>query len=379
MNYNNLILISSIILLSAGCITSFIPETNENKELLVIEGLISDEPGPYEVKVSLTMPLGKLSAPEPVPWCIVSITDDEGNKQMLHEVTPGHYQTSGSFIGIPGERYTLEVIIPPDYSNGGGRIFRSNQMELLPVPPIDSVYFERRLIKEREEWSSKKEGAEVFLDTHDPTGKCNFYRWDFVETWEFHIPYPVPNDVCWVTEHSDVINIKNISALDEKRIIRFPLEFISNETDRLKVKYSVLVNQYALTSEEFIFWEEMKNINDNVGSLYDVIPSSVNSNIYCVDDPTKKVLGYFSVSGKSSKRLFIDENFSGIVNPYSRGVCEPDTVWGNEVIPGLGIWVWILEDHLIPYGFRVISYHKECADCTLRGTNVEPDFWRDDK
>jgi hypothetical protein len=378
MKYKYPIIIALFILLPGGCITSFIPETNENSELLVIEGLITDEPGPYEVKVSMTMPLGKLSSPEPVPWCLVSITDDDGNKQILHEVTAGHYRTAPSFIGVAGKKYILEVTVPPDYSNGCS-VFRSDQMELLPVPPIDSVYFERRLLKERQEWSPKKEGAEVFLDTHDPTGRCNFYRWDYIETWEFHLPYPVPNDVCWVTEHSDEVNIKNISALEEKRIMRFPLEFISNETDRLKVKYSVLVNQYALNMEEFTFWEEMKNINDNVGSLYDVIPSSVGSNIYCVDDPTKKVLGYFSVSGKSSKRLFIDEDFMGIINPYSRNVCEPDTIWGNVVIPGLGIWVWMLEDHLNPYGYRVITNHRECADCTLRGTNIEPDFWRDDK
>jgi hypothetical protein len=81
------------------------------------------------------------------------------------------------------------------------------------------------------------------------------------------------------------------------------LKFISNLTDRLRVGYSILVDQYSLNEDEYLYWEKLQSITEQVGGLYDIIPSPVPSNVYCVDDPNEKVLGYFSVSANTSKRL----------------------------------------------------------------------------
>ena len=134
------------------------------------------------------------------------------------------------------------------------------------------------------------------------------------------LPYSVPplrNKVCWISSNSNVINIKSTSVLEEDRISGYPLNFISNLTDRLRVKYSILVNQYSLNEDEYLYWEKFQNITEQVGGLYDIIPSSVPSNVYCLDDPNEKVLGYFSVSANSSKRIFIKDNFSGLFTPYT--------------------------------------------------------------
>ena len=377
MKYISSLVLVFILVFIHGCISSFIPETSEKKESLVVDGLITDQHGPYEVIVTKTMALGKVTKPDPVPMCIVSITDDEDHKEPLYEETQGHYLTSPSFVGVPGKKYVLEIITPPSFA-GSTRVYRSYPMELKAVPPIDSLYYEKILIKERQGSSGKKEGAEVYIDTYDASGSCNLFRWDYEETWEFHLPFPAPpNKVCWITRKADVINIKSTLALSETRISRYPLDFISNESDRLSVKYSVLVNQYALNEDEFAYWEKMKNIYDNIGTLYDVIPSSVSSNIYCVDDPGENVLGYFSVSGKSSKRLFIKEFFSGIVSFYSN--CQPDTAWSGDVIPGLDLWNWIIDDQSLQHGYKVYTSHRDCADCTTRGSTVKPDFWDEGK
>jgi hypothetical protein len=45
-----------------------------------------------------------------------------------------------------------------------------------------------------------------------------------------------------------------------------------------------------------------------------MIPSSIPSNISCIDDPNEKVLGYFSVSARSSKKIFIKDIFSGLID-----------------------------------------------------------------
>lgn len=167
-----------------------------------------------------------------------------------------------------------------------------------------------------------------------------------------------------------------MSVLTQNRISRFPLKFISNETDRLAVRYTILVNQYSLSESEYTYWEKLQSISEEVGSLYDITPSSIPGNIFCIEDPAEQVLGFFSVSGKTSKRIYIDDNFLGLVNYYKE--CPADTIYGTGNIPGLNSYVWVIEDQsyaMPPY--RVITEMKFCADCTVKGTTTRPAFWEE--
>jgi Domain of unknown function (DUF4249) len=245
------------------------------------------------------------------------------------------------------------------------------------VPPIDSIFYEKTLLTGQDDGQPPVEGCQIYLSTHDPLNKCKYYRWEYSETWEFRLPYSVPNKICWISASSGNINVKSTMALAEDKVSKFPLKFISNNTDRLKVKYSILVNQYSLNEEEFDYWEKLQVIGEQVGGLYDMIPSSIPSNLWCVENPEEKVLGFFSVSARSSQRVFIKDYFRGIVNLYNN--CASDTVYGTGPIVGYGGWV--IEDHTIgdlpPY--RVLTDKKGCADCTVRGTTIEPLFWKSGK
>jgi hypothetical protein len=377
MRITKYIVILILALFSGSCITKFIPETDEDQNMLIVEGLITNDVEPSTIRLSLSMPLGKKAVIRPLKGCNVFVTDDIGGTLYFPESpTPGTYKSGSG--GIIGRKYTLHIrtnnIITNNYS------YESIPMEMKAVPQIDSIYYEKIKIADKTPWSPLKQGAQIYLDTHDPTGTCKFYRWDYNETWEFRLPYSVPkNNICWISNNTTVINIKNTSVFSEDRISHYPLNFVSNETDRLKVKYSILVNQFSLNEDEFDYWQKLQNVVQDVGSLYDIIPSSVSGNVTCVEDPGQKVLGYFSVSAKSSKRLFIKDLFSGIVNLYSE--CPADTIYGSSPeISGLDITAWILEQNLYAQpAYTVITNIRGCADCTVRGTIVEPYFWNDGK
>lgn len=378
MNTNNKVILASLLLLLNGCITQFVPKTNEDKELLVVEGLITDQPGANTIKLSKSLPLGTGNIPNPAGGCVVTISDDIGNIFSLTETIAGTYTTDPSkFQGEIGRFYTLHI--RTNFANTNLN-YESYAMEMKHVPSIDSLYYEKVILEERSGINTQ-EGCQVYLNTYDPSNQCKFYRWEYSETWEFHIPYiAVPNRICWLSNNSNVINIKNTSALNEARIDQYPLNFISNITDRLLIKYSILVNQYSLNEVEFQYWEKLQNISAKVGGLYDIIPSSVPSNVYNLDDPNEKVLGYFSVSACSSKRIFIKDHFAGVVSPYTNEACLRDTIFGDEPIPNLDIYNWILIIHSVPPPpYKVITDNRFCADCTVRGTLTEPDFWNDDK
>lgn len=362
----------------SGCITPFLPETDEDPNLMVVEGLITDQPEVNMVKLSRSMPLGKTAKLRPLKGCIVSITDDVGNLFYLNESnTAGTYLTDTSiFRGVVGRKYTLHI--NTNNATDSHYTYESLPIEMRAVPPIDTLYYEKVVIHEKDENHQLQEGSQVYLNAYDRKGECRFYRWSYIETWKFQLPYSVPNQTCWITSNSSDINIKNTSILSEDRVTRLPVKFISNETDRLAVRYSILVNQFSVGEDEFSYWDKLQNISEDVGGLYDIVPSSIPGNIFCIEDPGEQVLGYFSVSAKSSKRIYIDENFRGLVNPYLE--CPSDTIFNNNQIPGLNTFAWVIIDQSYaqpPY--KIITNIKSCADCTIRGTTTRPDFWTDAK
>lgn len=361
-----------ILLLQSSCISKFVPEVSEDKELLVVQGLITNQTGADTIKLSRSLPIGQNSESRPVSGCSVAISDDAGNFYYLYEYKAGTYITDTSvFKGIVGRYYTLHIV------SNSNLHYESDPMEMIPVPEIDSLYYEKLIIEPPYKNFKGEDACQIYLDTHDPENICRFYRWNYSETWILRLLFPVVNQTCWITENSHNINIKNTAALNETRITRFPINYISNETDRLKVKYSILVNQYSLNEDEYNYWEKIQSIDEQVGGLYDVIPASIQSNVRCIEDPGEKVLGYFSVSAMSSRRIFIKDDFPGIIDRYNN--CIKDTIPYVDP-PGLGVSVWILDDepyHIGPY--RVLTNDKGCADCTVRGSILKPDFWKDDK
>jgi hypothetical protein len=394
MNPIREIILVSFLLLISSCVTQFVPKTNEDKNILVVEGLITDQPGVNTIKLTRSVPLGIKSNARPVTGSAVTISDNHGNTSNLMEIADGTYVTDpAQFQGIIGRLYTLHIRTNTSNNNLS---YESIPIEMKPVPPIDSVYYEKVTLQENNGISTQ-DGCQIYLNAHDPLNQTKFYRWEYSETWEFHLPYNVvPNKQCWISSNSQVINIKNTSLLSEDRIDRYPLFFISNQSDRLNVKYSILVNQYSLSEDEYLYWEKLQNTSEQVGGLYDQIPASIPSNISCVDDPNEKVLGYFSVSARSSKRIFIKDNFSGLTNLYTD--CVSDTIFNGAPIPDLNISAWIIEAGFIhpsvwiigaggviqqiflsPVPYVTITKTPGCADCTVRGTNIEPDFWNVDK
>ena len=364
-----------LLFLVIGCSVEFIPDPEDNNEQLVVEGMISDQNRINRIRLSRSLPVGKPLVRKPVRGAVVTITDEKAIIATLKESPAGTYSTDSlSFRGRVGGSYSLSIKI-------NNMTYETDFIEMKPVPPVNSLYYEKEVITASSDTNYVDEGCRIYVDSYDPTGKCLFFRWDYAETWEYRIPYAVKNKVCWVTERSDEILIKNTSIYSQARVSKYPILFISNNGDRLKETYSILVNQYSLNESEYDFWERVQNISQNVGNLYDISPMAIPSNIKCCEDPEETVLGYFSVSAVTQKRLFIKDHFFGLPNFFI--YCATDTVAGKLPETGLNTDYWVIEDfgdELPP--FWVLTTYKECADCTTRGTNVMPSFWlefRNDK
>ena len=371
-----LFLLVTLIYTGSSCVTEFIPSVDEEMELLVVQGVFTDKGDLVRIKLSTSLPLGQVAEAKPLSGCNVTITDDTGNTIFLHEDQAGTYVTYSH--GIPGRTYKLNI---KDNSRKNFS-YESQPVKMKPVPQIDSLYYEKKVISERVDYIEGIEECQIYLDTRDRDNKCRYYRWDYSETWKLRLNFDVPNNTCWITKNSDNIYIENTASLSEDVIRRHPVTYISRETDRLRTRYSILVNQYSLNEDEYNYWQKLQKMTEQVGGLYDIIPASIPGNITCIEDPSEQVLGYFSVSAISSKRIYIQEKFEGIVDDYDD--CITDTLYGGpDIIEGFGVSIWTLFDTPpVPFvapRIRIFTETRGCADCTVRGTTEKPYFWEDDK
>lgn len=363
-------IIFSVLLNTESCIVNYIPKISDYSEAVVVNGLITDQPGKNTIKITRSQPMWKRQYPKPLTGCIVSISDDLGKTYNLKEITSafGVYVTDeASFRGESGRVYTLHIRTTQEPVNLS---YESLPMKMIPVPSIDSIYYEKKIAPQS---LLPVEGCNIFLDTHDPSNNCKFYRWEYSETWEIHSPLDFENNECWITNNPAEILIKNNSLLSETSIIRKPVLSIPNPVDRLLIKYSIKVNQFSLNENEYFYWENLKKLIDQTGGLYDIIPSDIPNNLFCVEEPNKKVLGFFSVSATSSKRLFIKDNFAGSSRIYTNCTCDTIFTLRPDTLRYPGYMIKVLSNR-IPPGYIYVS-ERSCGDCTVRGTNIKPAFW----
>ena len=156
------------------------------------------------------------------------------------------------------------------------------------------------------------------------------------------------------------------------------MNFVSNETDRLKVTYSLLVKQQSLTRRSYVYWEKMKAQSSETGGLYEIQPSSAIGNIYNISDPDEVVLGIFYATQQQSKRIMVN-NVSNESDHFDFEIPYLTCEWYSAA----GVFQMGRD---FPYYMRSVSplgfgppyetADQICFDCRIQGgINVKPDFW----
>lgn len=381
-------LILVIISLSqVGCVDPFVPEVTAFENNLVVEGQILEGKQPAVVRLSRSFGLNE-EQPERLRNARVGIRDDAGGEIFLTEIVPGVYQSDTSeYEGIPGRSYQL-------FFELAGESYESSWMLMKPGTEIKDVYWE---LEKQGTGNDSTTGAQFYLNTSDPENKTIFYRWEFTETWEFRVPEPAiglwnwqanrpdfynPDSIpetCWRMDTSSRIIIATTEGLNEDKIVDLPLHYVSTEDNQLRIKYSILIKQYSISKETYQFYQQLKSTTEDIGGLFDPIPSEVIGNIRNTGNPDETVLGYFSADGYDSRRIFIDKSdLPGVFVPDGFEACRQDTLFtASEMEIFLdqgGAYVrnlYNLDGSFYAYfGARI-----GCSDCRLSGSFVEPDFW----
>lgn len=95
-------------LLLTGCEKVIELDYKSNSSRLVIEGNVTNEAGPYWVRVSRSVELTASGAYPTIDDAVVTISDDAGNSETLLSQGEGLYSTA-TLAGVEGRKYTLDV------------------------------------------------------------------------------------------------------------------------------------------------------------------------------------------------------------------------------------------------------------------------------
>jgi hypothetical protein len=174
-----LILAALTTLTLASCTKEIEIDLNSSDAKIVIEGDITDEPGPYFVKLSKTVNFSDAGNYPAVSNALVVIADDRGTIDTLTETTKGTYSTA-RIVGTPGTTYKLTV-------EAEGRTYHATSTMPLKVP-LDSLRFN---VFSAPGSSDNYTVIPVFLD---PDSKGNCYRFIQKVNDETDKSYIVVND-----------------------------------------------------------------------------------------------------------------------------------------------------------------------------------------
>ncbi|MEJ7677077.1 MAG: DUF4249 domain-containing protein [Segetibacter sp.] len=296
------------IAINTNCKKSYNPPAiRVDNRFLVIDGTLINSPdSPSIITLSRTVRLTDttfISSPE--TGAALSVEGSNGDIHNFAELPGGVYQSNPLLLNSSG-KYRLNM------TASSGNQYISDFVEVGQPPPIDSLT-----------WQQQND-VMIYLDTHDQLNNTKYYRWDFTETYQYASPLNASlsqnNGVlfyvdtsnqtfdCWRSVNSTEILSGSSIALSQNVISKAPITIVPQNSQKISVRYSILVKQYALSHEAYQYLQILKKNTENLGSIFDPQPSQLLGNIHSIKNPEELVIGFFSASSVQQKRLFITKH-----------------------------------------------------------------------
>jgi hypothetical protein len=324
-----------IFLISIGCIDPFNVQVPGIERLIAVDGMITDQPGPYTVKLFWTSSIGEvLSMADPVEDAQVIISDDQGNSEILAYHGKGIYETSNNGIqGLIGRSYHVDI------NTKDGNRYTSTPEELKSAGSIDSMYFKFKLQESLSNGTAvQNNGFEIYADSKASEGLIR-WRWKGTYFLTTHpelvvvkntgsqgpaflaapLPcsgYTSPDGInlnktgectccnCWLTQYPSSPVLSDDQFVNSNQSKGIKIAYIPANPNYFFTKYYLSVDQLSLSQVAYDFWKQIRSQQTAGSSLFQPPISKAKGNI----SGTRDALGIFSACGIASKDLWIDKS-----------------------------------------------------------------------
>lgn len=370
-------LILLILIIALACKDEFLLESKAYKPILVVDGLISNEPPPYTVELSLSSPITTIEK-YPFQRCTVILNESTGKSETLTEIKPGVYNTASDGIqGIIGNKYSISITTPE------GKEYISEPGEIKQSVGIDTIYAELVYLDDIE-YVYGLPGYQFYMNSETASTQDNFLLWKMIETYQYtsiHKLFAIWDGVilhtnnygmfdkyinryrCWKTENVKMISTAKTSNLSIPKISNHPLHFVGTDTRKLQERYSLLLKQYAIGETDYYYWKGLEDLISQENFLIANQPYNLVGNIRNTMDKNEQVFGNFTVASVTEKRIFLDPPRATF---YYTKLCYRNYDYKK------GVFIVIGDEG------RLASVKEGCIDCTyFGGVTNKPDFWVD--
>ncbi len=312
-----------VVLISGGsmaaCTQWFDPRVDAPGNVLVVEGLLTDGPSPYFVKLSLTAAYGQDRTYEAVEQASVLVRNQHKETIVFNETTPGLYISPDGFRGVAGDTYILYVETPD------GESYRSAPQTIASGPEVEQVggrfgVMEMPVENNRGEVSIEGvEGVSFFADIrhhHDSFPRMRFETQLYLQYLLQEADPPDPSNPLYMYCQRKL-------ALDRKVNVALPsLEQVSGSALRHELAFmpqtirffpgmedwvlrhvdrrAVVLRQFSLNEESYVFYRTLHDQMSAEGRIFDPVAAQIQGNILCLSTPGKLVMGHFEASALRS-------------------------------------------------------------------------------
>jgi hypothetical protein len=352
---------------------------------IVVDGFISDQQGPYTVRLNTGQDLTDKIERTFISAKSVTISDNLGNSELLTYQDRGVYQTSPDGIrGTAGRSYKLRVEL------FDGRVYESIPDTLRNSGVVDSVYYTFKKTGVQDTGESSY-GFDIFFDASSSVQNDFHYLWKFTGTFqvdtnpEFNFNFPCSGNLdcnrcsvcnivpkcsglrnvgtpsqpvfervgpcecctCWYNIFNEEPIISDNQLLEFGRYNGIKAGHIPVHRWIFQHKVYAEVNQMSLSRQTFAFWKAIKDQKDANNSLFQPITGKIPSNFVQLIGTTATIEGLFYAASISSKRILIT----------------------RDNVPA-GTFVFPTQDPPEPIAFS-------CLDLYPHAFTQKPSFWED--
>ncbi|OKS85772.1 DUF4249 domain-containing protein [Mucilaginibacter polytrichastri] len=242
-----------IVLLSITACNKVIDLKLDNEDgKLVIEGNITNVPGPQVIKLSSNVSFSSTNTYPPVTGVQVSVSDQNGNNYTFKEAPAGTY-TASQLTSVAGNTYTMTVV-------SNSKTYKASSV-MPNFVALDSV------VSAKNDFDSKNNKKKITVYYQDQAGIANQYRF-----------------VMYVNG----VQVKSVFANDDEFTDGNHVSYDLNQDDiDIYPGDKVTVEMQCIDKPVYTYWFTLMQQGFN-GPGGSVTPSNPPNNI------TPTVLGYFS-------------------------------------------------------------------------------------
>ena len=354
---------------------------------LAIDGMITDEPGPYSVKVSTAFDIdSKINLRADAAVQEMLIIDDLGNTETLALARPGEYRTvTAGFRGVIGRAYQLRVTLLD------GSVFESEFDRLPENGQLDSLWY--RFEEKIDPLTLQSRYAfDFFFDASRGDSNNEYYVWQFNGTYKvdtrpeldsregqkceepdcegcnwcniiwkctgyrnygtaknpiFRRIGPCTCCECWYSLYNEVPVISDATFSSLKKVTGVFIASVPVNDYIFRHKVYAQVRQMGVSQAGWRFYKAIRDQKEAVDNLFQPVSGRITGNFRRVSGTAKVPVGLFMAASVRTRTVLLDKSSV----PFGTYVFPP-----QDSLP---------------------SVARNCLRLFPNATNLKPAFWED--